>query len=122
MIWNTRGIQNAFRRSSLLIAYLALVTGCVIAFMYMNAITDRIEREGLVRAFENCQASNETRDTIKTILDELMIEERASDTPGQAEDRRELRESLEGLLQPNECPPDPSIDHLDSDEFIEDGP
>lgn len=93
-------------RARLLIAYLVLAVGLVLAFAHQYRITERVELEGMVRAHENCRTGNETRAVIAAILDRL-AEEREDDAPGEHEDRMRLRAELDSFLQPNECPPLP---------------
>lgn len=86
------GFVPTLHRSYLLLAYLILVASVVVSFMYMAAITERIERESLQRAYENCEVTNRN---MALTLDILQVTD-----PG-------LVNLFEKRLQPIECPPNP---------------
>lgn len=106
-MWNEQNIRAALTRSSLLIAYLALVVGAVIAFTWIQGVTDRLELESQARAFQNCASINETRAVMGDVLDEILLVARDGDTPEERGERAEARERVEPLIQPLPCPPDP---------------
>lgn len=84
----------------------------VLSFAVGNVVSDqrelaeRVEGRSEVRAYELCQAHNDTRQVLGTVLD-VLAAPRDDDEPGEYERRLELREDLDPLVEPVECPPDP---------------
>lgn len=105
-MWKPR-IRESLSRSSLLIAYLFLVVGAVIAFMYMQGVTDRIEHEAFVRSYENCEAVNESKQVLAAVLNRL-AQPREDDQPGDYEERQQLLASVQEIIEENDCPPPPN--------------
>ncbi len=68
---------------------------------------DRIERQAEVSAALNCKAINEAKVALDNVLLALAAP-REDDEPGDAEERQRLYELVEPLVQPGECPPDPT--------------
>lgn len=65
-----------------------------------------LERRNELRAHLLCEANNETRHVLELVLDALAAP-RDDDLPGEFEERRRLRESVDEFVQPQPCPPPP---------------
>jgi hypothetical protein len=96
----------------LIIGYLILAFGFMLGIVRVETlanrdrlIIERIEIEAVVRAHENCVASNETRQTIRFVLGRTFAPRGFSEEEDAV--REELLEEFEPLLQLRDCPPLP---------------
>lgn len=64
---------------------------------------ERVEQEGLERAYELCTSSNEARAVLLTLIESSVADEAALSPEAQ-----EFLERARAALSPQECPPDPS--------------
>jgi len=99
--------KRAAGRSKLLIAYLFLVFGAVLGFFYMQVLTERVDRAAEARSYDNCLASNESREVISQMLNVLLVSGEGRRDAEQQARALEIYAELQELAAPRECPPSP---------------
>lgn len=102
MIRFGEGLKDSLQRSPLFLAYVILVLLIVIGFLYVEALTRKVDEQSEARARIQCLAGNDTRQVISNLLDALSVQ-RDGDEPGEFEARMETRRRLDPLLLPKNC-------------------
>lgn len=73
---------------------------------------DVIEQQSQQRAFLLCMNQNEMREVVGLAFD-VLAEPREVDTEAAHRERLRLRERVQDVLEPRECPPDPMEERHD---------
>jgi hypothetical protein len=87
----------------------------IFGFVLLDRVNERVEREGLARAAENCEAVNELRGEIVAFLGATQpwppfpdeMDQATRDWLTAVAESQEGREVDAGVFVPRECPPQP---------------
>jgi hypothetical protein len=94
---------RGFHEHLVVILFVWLLGVTALGFAFTLDVADRIEREGVERAIENCEESNTTRDLLRDILGGFLVLAEESDDNGRI---AVLERSIEAI-EDRECPPGP---------------
>jgi hypothetical protein len=105
-------LDAKMKKYGLSIAYGILVVAIIGGFIRVEYIAQKIEKETIIRSYNNCIALNEQRDSVLFLANSLREYVRASTDGEESDDERERRDafirSIEDNLSEQECPPRPT--------------